>query len=321
MKLLRSHLTIIAPLLLNLTVEAPAATITFAGSDNNNPNATLTNKVVPFNADNPQGSFDGTARASAPSGQPQMPPFTQTATSGKLPTGVVTSTPVATDTYTSPPGAAVQTITSSALASWSSTASGASAVLLSTKGSYAKVAGAVFTTPICVASARIQDPFMLSGANGQTFELSYGLGAGFNLFATGTGVAVSTTDAGTSLNGLSSLFNLSITMNGAVPGAPVVLFQSPSVLGLDDTAIASMIQTALEGGYDAADNSVTLPVDLTFLTVDVTVPATTSNISLSWDTEIDAATAPIPEPMSFLLLALGLIGLRLPLTARSSRRT
>jgi hypothetical protein len=90
---------------------------------------------------------------------------------------------------------------------------------------------------------------------------------------------------------------------------------------LDDTAIASMIQTALEGGYDAADNSVTLPVDLTFLTVDVTVPATTSNISLSWDTEIDAATAPIPEPMSFLLLALGLIGLRLPLTARSSRRT
>jgi hypothetical protein len=112
--------------------------------------------------------------------------------------------------------------------------------------------------------------------------------------------------AQTDIPGLSSLFSLSIQMNSATPGQVGISFTSNPLLGLNDAAITSQLESGFT--YDSATGDYSFDptgeeIDATF-----TVPAGVSSATITTGME-DELDASVPEPSTVALLGLGTLGL------------
>ena len=161
-----------------------------------------------------------------------------------------------------------------------------------------------------VAHASCKDPVTLDVGPGAQLTLSF-------LPDTGMGAAIPNTPpaafsssfmayANTDIPGFASLYSLFIQMSSATPGQVGVTFSSNPLLGLNDAAIKSELESGFT--YDSATGDYSFNPTGQEIDATLTVPDGVSvvNIITEIDAEVDAT---VPEPSTLALVSFGTLSL------------
>jgi hypothetical protein len=164
------------------------------------------------------------------------------------------------------------------------------------------------------ALTRVDDPAIYLGASGKTFILNYGLvGGKFALqsfvepSSAGSARTSATTNAGSNIPGLETLFSWTLSQDGKDPSNIILILTSNPLLGLDDAGIRNGILSRLN--FDSATGTYSLGSDYDYISLQVTVPTGQDTVAFSWSTMANAEASSVAEPSSYMLVGLGTFGL------------